>query len=145
MAHFAKLDSNNEVLEVLVVMNDDIKDENGNEVEQIGIDFLDAITDSSSWVQTSYNNTFRKNYAGIGYTYDSTRDAFIEPQPFPSWILNEETCIWECSVPYPEDETYIDEDGKEKTYTPMCIWDEAALEWGCDGPPPLVRSLQEPT
>jgi len=129
VAHFAKLDSNNEVLEVLVVMNDDIKDESGNEVEQIGIDYLEAQIGHSSWVQTSYNGSFRKHYAGVGYTYDSTRDAFISLQPFPSWVLNEETCSWESPVPYPEDVISIDENGDEVTSTASYSWDETSKEW----------------
>ena len=141
MAHFARLDSNNEVIEVLVVGNDDIKDESGNEVEQLGIDFLESLTGNSSWVQTSYNNSFRKRYASVGYIYDSTRDAFIEKQPFPSFTLSEETYSWQSPVPYPEDKIYIDENGKEKTYRPTCIWDEPNLGYICDEGmhPPITK------
>ena len=100
MAHFAKLDDNNVVLAVHVV-NNDVITVDGVESEQVGIDFLTDLHGHSSWKQTSYNGTIRKNYAGIGYTYDATRDAFIAPQPYASWILNETTCQWESPVAYP--------------------------------------------
>jgi len=96
MAHFAELDTNNIVLRVLVVDNSVIKDEQGNEVEQSGINFLKSLVGQNTiWKQTSYNGNMRKNYAGIGYTYDATRDAFIAPQPEgEGYILDEETCVW---------------------------------------------------
>jgi hypothetical protein len=100
MAYFTELDSNNIVLRVLAVSNDMIKDNQGNEQEQIGIDFLTSLFGFETiWKQTSYNGNIRKNYAGIGYTYDVTRDAFIAPIPpaFANgdvWKLNEETCRW---------------------------------------------------
>ena len=116
MAHFAKIE-NNIVTQVIVVNNDDITDENGNESEAIGIQFCKQLFgEDTVWVQTSYNNNFRKNYAGIDSTYDSTRDAFIPPQPFPSWTLVEETCLWESPVPYPED-------GQDYR------WNEELLNW----------------
>ncbi len=102
MAHFAKLDENNNVLQVHVVNNDVITID-GNESEQTGIDFLTGLYGHTLWKQTSYNGNFRKNYAGIGYTYDVVRDAFISPQPFSSWTLNETTCQWESPVLYPTD------------------------------------------
>ena len=102
MAHFAKLDINNFVLEVHVVVNDVITI-NGIENEQKGIDFLSNLLGYNLWRQTSYNANFRKNYAGIGYYYDSIRDAFIPPKPFPSWTLNEQSCLWQSPIPYPND------------------------------------------
>lgn len=102
MAHFAKLDENNIVLAVHVV-NNDVITVNGVESEQTGIDFLTDLHGHTSWKQTSYNGTIRKNYAGIGYTYDASRDAFIAPQPWGSWTLNETTCQWEAPVAYPTD------------------------------------------
>jgi hypothetical protein len=102
MAHFAKLDDNNVVLAVHVV-NNDVITVDGAESEQTGIDFLSDLHGHAKWKQTSYNGNIRKNYAGIGYTYDISRDAFIAPQPYPSWILNENTCQWECPIPYPTD------------------------------------------
>lgn len=102
MAHFAKLDENNNVLAVHVV-NNDVITVDGNESEQVGIDFLTSLHGHSLWKQTSYNGSFRKNYAGIGYTYSAERDAFIPPQPWASWTLNETTCQWESPVPYPTD------------------------------------------
>ncbi len=117
MAHFAKLNQNNIVIEVNVVDNENLLDANGIEREELGIAFLEPWnTPGTYWKQTSYNATFRKNYAGVGYTYDGVRDAFIEPQPFPSWVLNETTCCWEPPVPYPTD---------GKGYT----WDEATTSW----------------
>ena len=105
MAHFAKLDGSNTVLAVHVISNDVITI-NGEESEQAGIDFLTSLHGHTMWKQTSYNGSFRKNYAGVGYTYDSERDAFIAPKPWTSWILNETTCQWESPVPYPNDGKY---------------------------------------
>jgi hypothetical protein len=102
MAHFAKLDGGNTVIAVHVVNNDVITID-GVESEQKGIDFLSDLHGHTLWKQTSYNGTFRKNYAGIGFTYDSDRDAFIPPKPYDSWVLNENTCQWECPVAYPTD------------------------------------------
>jgi len=102
MAHFAKIGLNNKVIEVQSVNNNELLDSNGVEQEVNGIDFLTKLTGWSIWKQTSYNNNFRKNYAGIGYTYDEDRDAFIPPKPFNSWILNEDTCLWEAPIPMPE-------------------------------------------
>ena len=97
MAHFAKLGKGNIVENVVVVSNDIAT------TEQAGVDFLNTLYKTRDvWKQTSYNINFRKNYAGVGFTYDQTRDAFIPPKPFNSWILNEETCLWEAPVAKPE-------------------------------------------
>ena len=115
MAHFAEIDALQRVIRVLVVDDVDTQDKKGNEVDSIGMKYLnDAF--SGTWVQTSYNNNFRKNYAGSGYTYDSARDAFIAPKPFASWTLVEDTCQWTAPVAYPDD---------GKTYT----WNEATTAW----------------
>jgi hypothetical protein len=103
MAHFAELDNDNNVIRVIVVDNNDILDENGNESEEVGINFCTQLL-GGIWKQTSYNATFRKNYAGIGFTYDAEKDAFIPPKPFSKWVLNEDTCNWEAPVAYPDDE-----------------------------------------
>ena len=117
MAHFAQLDENNIVTQVIVVSNEDIKDSIGNENEEVGIAFCKNLLGRDTiWKQTSYNNSIRKNYAGIGFTYDATRDAFIAPKPFNSWILNETSCIWEAPVSYPND-------GK------MYAWNEETTSW----------------
>ena len=126
MASFAKIGLNSKVIEVLSVVNEVLHDSNGVEQEVIGIDFLTKLTGYPVWKQTSYNThggvhssggtPFRKNHAGIGYTYDEDRDAFISPKPFNSWILNEDTCIWEAPVAYPQD----DNDYK---------WNEPTLSW----------------
>ena len=99
MAHFAKLGVGNIVERVEVVSNDIAT------TEQAGVDFLNNLYKTRDvWKQTSYNNNIRKNYAGIGYKYDQARDAFIAPKPFPSFILNEDTCRWEAPVAYPNDD-----------------------------------------
>jgi hypothetical protein len=117
MANFAQLDENYIVLQVNVVNNETINDLPFPESEPVGVAFLQSLFGSTTvWKQTSYNANFRKNYAGIGYTYDPVLDAFIPPQPYPSWLLNTTTCQWEAPVPYPDD---------GKTY----IWDEATLSW----------------
>ena len=103
MASFAKIGLNNKVISVHSVHNNELKDANGVEQENIGIDFLTKLTGWAIWKQTSYNGNFRKNHAGIGYTYDEDRDAFIAPKSFNSWILNEETCIWEAPSDMPDD------------------------------------------
>jgi hypothetical protein len=102
MASFAKIGLNGKVIEVLSVNNEVLHDSNGVEQEANGIDFLTKLTGYPVWVQTSYNNNFRKNHAGIGMTYDEDRDAFIPKKPFNSWILNETTCLWEAPVAMPE-------------------------------------------
>ena len=94
MAHFAELDENNIVLRVLVVNNSDIINNNGEESEKIGEDFLKNLFGGISWKQTSYNKSFRKNFAAEGYYYSQELDAFIPPKPYQSWLLNQETCQW---------------------------------------------------
>jgi hypothetical protein len=115
MAHFAQLNDENLVTQVIVVANQDTADQDGVESEAIGIEFCTNLL-GGRWVQTSYNANIRKNYAGIGYKYDATLDAFIPPQPFESWTLNEETAQWEAPTPYPDD---------GKRYS----WDEATTSW----------------
>ena len=116
MAHFAKIGLDNIVIDVLVVANRETMDAQGNEQESIGVEFLRNLTGHQTWIQTSYNGNIRKNYAGIGYTYDSQRDAFIPPKPYPSWILNEQTCLWEAPIPMPTDSEYY-------------VWDELTTSW----------------
>lgn len=101
MAHFAQIDENNIVTQVVVVNNLELIDEDGNESEAKGIAFCKTIFDGE-FVQTSYNKSYRKNYAGVGFSYDPVRDAFIAPKPFESWTLNEDTCEWDPPVPKPE-------------------------------------------
>jgi hypothetical protein len=113
MASFAKIGLNGKVIEVQSVVNEVLHDANGVEQEAIGIDFLTKLTGWAIWKQTSYNTyggvhssggtPLRKNHAGIGYTYDEDRDAFIPPKPFKSWVLNESTCLWESPIAYPQD------------------------------------------
>jgi hypothetical protein len=109
MAHYAFIDDNNIVTQVIVGRNED--------------EVVDGISDWETYyadvygqrcVRTSYNANIRKNYAGIGFTYDEGRDAFVPPKPFESWVLNEDTCRWEAPVPMPEGN---------------CYWDEATRQW----------------
>jgi hypothetical protein len=126
MASFAKIGLNSKVIEVLSVNNEVLKDADGIEQENIGIDFLTKLTGWAIWKQTSYNTIggvhnnngtpFRKNHAGIGYTYDEDRDAFIPKKPFNSWVLNESTCLWNAPVSKPNDEN-------------MYSWNELTLSW----------------
>ena len=115
MAHFAQLNEENIVTQVIVVANQDTADKDGVENEAIGIAFCTNLL-GGRWVQTSYNAKIRKNYAGIGYKYDADLDAFIPPQPFASWVLNNDTAQWEAPTPYPTD---------DKRYT----WDEETTSW----------------
>ena len=111
MAHFAKLGVGNKILTVEVVSNDIAIN------EQAGVDFLNNLHGTNDvWKQTSYNGNIRKNFAGIGYKYDQTRDAFIPPKPFNSWVLNEEICQWEAPVALPD---------TENRYT----WNETTTTW----------------
>ena len=121
MAHFAKLNNDNIVIDVQSVHNDTATD------EAAGITFLNNLYGTSdTWKQTSYNTKggvhllggtpFRKNYAGIGDTYDQTRDAFISPKPYSSWTLNETTCLWDAPVAMPDDGKYY-------------IWNEDTTSW----------------
>ena len=117
MAHFAKLGIDNIVLEVLVINNVDTMTPQGEEREEIGVEFLRKLTGHETWKQTSYSRSFRKNYAAIGFTYDSARDAFISPKPYASWTLDENTCGWKPPTPAPTTEN--------KTYS----WNESTLSW----------------
>lgn len=114
MAHFAELDETNVVKQVIVVHNNELLDENGNESEAKGIAFCQSLF-GGNWIQTSYNGSIRKNYAGIGFIYDPIMDAFYTSQPYPSWTLDE-NAKWQPPVPMPEGET-------------LYQWDEATLSW----------------
>ena len=130
MASFAKIGLNNKVIEVLAVNNNELKDSNGVEQEVNGIDFLTKLTGWAVWKQTSYNThggvhssggtPLRKNHAGIGYTYDENRDAFIPPKPYTSWVLNESTCLWQAPVTMPATEL------EENQYY---FWNESIVNW----------------
>ena len=121
MAYFAKLGTGNIVEQVISINNAVITDANGIEQEKLGVDFINKLYNTRDvWKQTSYNNNIRKNYAGIGYHYDQARDAFIAPKPFNSWLLNEDTCIWNAPVAMPttklEDNQYYS-------------WNESIINW----------------
>jgi hypothetical protein len=103
MAHFAQLNESNVVTQVIVVHNNELMHE-GVEQEAKGVAFCQSLFGAqTNWKQTSYNGNMRKNYAGIGFTYDAGRDAFIPPQPYASWVLDESTCQWNAPVAYPQD------------------------------------------
>jgi hypothetical protein len=124
MAHFAKLGVGNIIEQVIVIHNSVITDLNGIEQEKLGVDFINKLYNTRDvWKQTSYNKTFRKNFAGIGYSYDQQRDAFIPPKPFNSWVLNEDTCIWEAPIPSPS--SYRNEQDKLVQFR----WNENILNW----------------
>ena len=122
MAHFAKIGAGN-IVEQVEAVNNAVLMKDGKEDEATGIKFLqDLYNNKDTYIQTSYNNNFRKNYAGVGYIYDQTRDAFIAPKPYPSWILVEDTCKWDAPVPYPED-------GKNPEGGKFYSWDEPTTSW----------------
>jgi hypothetical protein len=117
MAHFAKLNSENIVIHVSVVDNWNTVDGSGNELEEVGVAYLKSIHGAdTNWKQTSYNSNIRKNYAGIGHTYDEQRDAFIPPKSYASWVLNETTCKWEAPTAKPDDGKFY-------------RWDEDTTSW----------------
>ena len=121
MAYFAKLGTGNIIEQVISINNSVITDSNGIEQEQLGVDFINKLYNTRDvWKQTSYNNNIRKNFAGIGMTYDQTRDAFILPKPFNSWILNEDTCRWNAPVAKPTTEL---EDNQYYS------WNESIVNW----------------
>lgn len=119
MAYFAKLDENNIVIQVISVSNAEILDANGNESEQIGIEWCRKWSGGhEKWIQTSFNRRIRKNFASYNYKYDKERDAFIPKQPYQSWVLNEQTCNWESPIPMPEN--------IEGHYW---VWNESIIDW----------------
>ena len=142
MAHFAKLGINSKVINVEVVADADCQNADGVEDESVGIQFLERVHGWPLWKKTSYNTRggkhydsegnlssdqskeLRKNYAGIGYTYDEDRDAFYAPKPYASWLLDETTCIWKAPVTYPSVTTYGD---PEVSY--LISWDETNTRW----------------
>ncbi len=115
MANFAEIGSEGIVQRVLVLSNERIT-QDGEEVEELGTAYLQNMFPDTDWVQTSYNDNFRKRYAGVGYKYDVERDAFIPPQPFPSWLLNEESLSWEAPFPKPDDDKYYQWDEESKSW-----------------------------
>jgi hypothetical protein len=123
MAHFAKIDENKIVQQVIVVTNEDCGNLEFPESETIGQSFINSIGLNGVWIQTSYNGNFRKNYAGMGYTYDESRNAFIPVKPYPSYILNEDTCQWDAPIPRPNDNKFYDWDEENLT------WKELTTNW----------------
>lgn len=124
MAYFAQLNENNEVLQVISINNKVVGEPELSfpQTEPLGQSFIsNELQLSGEWKQTSYNKSFRKNYAGIYFTYDQERDAFIPPKPYTSWLLNEDTCQWEAPVPYPND-------GK------VYLWNEKTKQWENEDP-----------
>jgi len=119
MAHFAQLDENNKVINVIVVGDADCKDSKGKESEAVGVEFCKSLFgNDTTWVKTSYNGSIRKNFAGIGHTYDKAKDAFIGPKPFESWLLNDSDCRWYAPVPVPAPKEGFDH-----------VWNEETKKW----------------
>ena len=115
MAHFAELDENNTVLQVIVVHNNELKGANGVEYENKGIQFCETLFGHANWKQTSYNHNIRKQFAGVGYTYDQDKDVFVAPQPYPSWSLDDNS-DWQAPTPMPEDDN-------------LYSWNEETQDW----------------
>ena len=115
MAHFAEINESNKVVRIAVVANAELLDGNGDEQESLGVTFCSNLF-GGTWKQTSYNASIRKNFAGVGFTFDSSRDAFIPPKPFASWVLNETTCQWEAPIVMPIDEYFY-------------AWNEETTSW----------------
>lgn len=116
MAHFAQIDQNNVVIQVVAIDNENVVDANNDESEAVGVEFCQSLFGADTvWKQTSYNANIRKNYAGIGYTYDAGRDAFIPPKPYQSWVLDESSCQWNAPLQMPQDENRY-------------YWDESAYQ-----------------
>lgn len=127
MSHFAQLDENNTVVQVVVVSDKNTSNEHGIEVEEIGQKFLQSLHGpETKWKQTSYNGSIRKNYAGIGYSYNEKLDAFIPPKPFESWVLDEDLAYYVAPIPRPSEEN--------KVY----FWDEENQVWLEDNHYPLI-------
>lgn len=115
MAHFAQIDENSIVTQVIVIDNSELLDDSGTEQEMLGRQFCSKLL-GGNWVQTSYNANFRKHFAGVGFRYDPVKDAFIPPKPYASWLLDEENYKWVSPIPYPTD-------GKQY------IWNESSKSW----------------
>ena len=115
MAHFAEINDQNIVQRIIVVHNNELLNSDGVEQESLGISFCQSLF-GGNWKQTSFNGNIRKNFAGIGFSYDSARDAFISPKPFNSWVLDEETCQWQAPIEMPDDGS-------------IYIWNEEATSW----------------
>jgi len=119
MAHFAEINDQNIVQRIIVVHNNELLNSDGVEQESLGISFCQSLF-GGNWKQTSFNGNIRKNFAGIGFSYDSARDAFIAPKPFNSWVLDEETCQWQAPIEMPDDGS-------------IYIWNEEATSWSLAG------------
>ena len=119
MAHFAEINDQNIVQRIIVVHNNELLNSDGVEQESLGISFCQSLF-GGNWKQTSFNGNIRKNFAGIGFSYDSARDAFISPKPFNSWVLDEETCQWQAPIEMPDDGS-------------IYIWNEEATSWSLAG------------
>ena len=119
MAHFSEINDQNIVQRIIVVHNNELLNSDGVEQESLGISFCQSLF-GGNWKQTSFNENIRKNFAGIGFSYDSARDAFISPKPFNSWSLDEETCQWQAPIEMPDDGNAY-------------IWNEEATSWSLAG------------
>ena len=130
MAHFAEVDENNTVIKVVVGADADTADEDGTEVEAIGVAFLQSMFGAdTAWVQTSWSGRIRTRFTGPGATWDPSRDAFIDPQPFPSWVLDEATTEWHPPTPRPDETRTGEHEGEEFEYPVPFQWDEDTVSW----------------
>lgn len=142
MAHYAKIGLNNKVMSVVVIADTDCQNADGIEEEEVGRQFLENCFGWPVWIKCSYNTSgnvhsqggtpFRKNYPGVGFIWDEDRDAFYAKKPFSSWVLNEETCLWESPIAYPSVTSYGD---PTKDY--LISWDEDNVRW-------IARDQEDP-
>jgi hypothetical protein len=121
MAYFAKLNNDNTVIDIIVVDNSELLDSSNVEQESLGVTYLNNQFGDGNWKQTSYNGVFRKRYAGVGYIYDKNRDAFMIPQPYPSWVVDEDSCTWQAPVELPG--------GYDGSVTQKYEWNEETTSW----------------
>jgi hypothetical protein len=121
MAYFTKLNDDNIVIDVIVVDNKELLDSDGIEHESLGVAYLNTQFGYGKWKQTSYNGSFRKKYAGVGYIYDETRDAFMAPKQYPSWVVDEDSCTWQAPIPLPG--------GYDGQVTQKYEWNESTQSW----------------
>lgn len=134
MAHYAELDENNVVKQVLYIDNKHILDENGNESEELGIaQCKEGLNNpNAKLIKTSYNNNIRVRYAGAGFSYDETLDAFIPPKPYPSWVLNTTTFHWDPPTPLPQ----------TKLENGFYLWNEDTQNWIVENFPPKEITIE---
>ena len=115
MSYFARVSENQIVTEIILLVDDILLDSDGVAQESLGVAFIHSLSLPGFWLQCSDDGSIRKNFPGIGFTYDADRDAFIPPQPYASWVLDEDTCLWVAPIAYPAEGDHV--------------WDEQAGDW----------------